>query len=63
MFLSLEKIMLMLPAIGQTKDSFRLQVQQAVEDFYLQYAQHTDFVKYIREYYAHKIGEHSLEAC
>ena len=57
MFLSLEKIMLMLPAIGQSSDSFRQQVQQAVEDFCLQYAQHAEFVQYIRAHYAHKIGE------
>ncbi|KAL0025611.1 hypothetical protein WJX79_007777 [Trebouxia sp. C0005] len=57
MFLSLEKIMLMLPATGQSRDSFRLQVQQAVEDFCLQYAQHADFVQYISDYYAHKIDE------
>lgn len=60
MFLSLEKIMLMLPATGQSRDSFRLQVQQAVEDFCLQYAQHADFVQYISDYYAHKIGEQQL---
>ena len=60
MFLSLEKIMLMLPVTGQSRDSFRQQVQQAVEEFCLQYAQHADFVKYIQDHYAHKIGGQHL---
>jgi len=35
MFLSSEKIMLMLPATGQGRDSFAQQVRDAVDAFYV----------------------------
>lgn len=57
MFLSLEKIMLMLPANGQSSDSFKQQVKQAVRDFCSQYAQHSEFVCYIQKFYEPKIGK------
>ena len=44
MFLSMAKIMLMLPSIDQSKESFTQQVHDAVDTFCTQYAEQADYV-------------------
>ena len=46
MFLSMGKIMLMLPSIDQSKESFTQQVSDAVDTFCTQYAEQADYVSY-----------------
>ena len=45
MFLSSEK---MLPATGQGRDSFAQQVRDAVDAFYVHYADQADYVSYFQ---------------
>ncbi len=57
MFLHMERIMLMLPATGQSSQSFKQQVHDAVEKFCADHAEQTDFVAYFRKTWGHKAGE------
>lgn len=61
MFLSLEKIMLMLKATGQSTDSFSRDVRDAAERFCTQYAEHADFIAYFKKTWAHKLGRPSSD--
>ncbi|DBA69546.1 TPA: hypothetical protein ACH3X2_012744 [Trebouxia sp. C0005] len=60
MFLSTEEIMLMLLATGQGRDSFAQQVRDAVDiidAFYMQYAQHAEYVSYFQKQWGQKTDE------
>lgn len=56
MFLSMEKIMLMLPSIDQSKESFTQQVHDAVDTFCTQYAEQADYVSYFQKQWGKKTG-------
>ena len=51
------KDMLMLRATGQSSQSFKQQVHDAVEKFCTDHAEQTDFVAYFRKTWGHKAGE------
>ena len=53
----MEMIMLMLRATGQSSQSFKQQVHDAVEKFGTDHAEQTDFVAYFRKTWGHKAGE------
>ncbi|KAL3144261.1 hypothetical protein ABBQ32_004034 [Trebouxia sp. C0010 RCD-2024] len=57
MFLTMEKIMLMLPATGQSREGFAQQVHASVESFTLQYAEQADFVSYFQKQWGKKTGD------
>ncbi|KAL3162637.1 hypothetical protein ABBQ38_008683 [Trebouxia sp. C0009 RCD-2024] len=59
MFLTMEKIMLMLPATGQSRGGFAQQVHAAVESFTVQYAEQADFVSYFQKQWGKKTGRNA----
>ena len=57
MFLHMERILLKLQAVGQSSQSFKEQVHDAVENFCADHAEQTEFVGYFWKTRGHKAGE------